>query len=385
MRFVQRKSRHGVSAAWISFSDLFSQLMVISLVLALVFGLRAYAAKKKAAEADKKSSHFQAEMSQAKDEASKSLEKLKTVEAQFATLQEQIAEAKEKSGDSDIRIYLAKKEAAEATENLKKLESQLNLLKLQLAEAEEKARKFKDQMYVLSGQVVGLDPGEWLNASLIRGNRVHHVERDGKFRIVDLEGGVQNITLKVKNREDVQIQFSIDQSGLDGFKIVAGGILDRAKSLQRKDGLAIDPLTDDIVAFATADHSLLPNGERFLREEFGKTGTTGTSLLERLKADPSLRIAVVGQADPRRLHRKSYTNLGLSALRAAAVGDFLVRQLGVGAEQVMVLGLGATKEWLPPQKPGESPEEYYSRCRRILIMFAENADQALLRKVSEIN
>ena len=385
MRFVRGNSRQGVSAAWISFSDLFSQLMVISLVLALVFGLRAYAAKKNAAEADEKADHFQAKMFQAKDETAKLLEKLKKVEAQFNALQEQISEAKEKSGDSDIRIYLAKKEAAEATEKLKKLESQFNQLKLQLAEAEEKARNLKDPNFVVSGQIVGLDPGEWLNASLVQGNRVHPVERDGKFRIVDLEGGVQNITLKVKNREDAQIQFSIDQSGLDGFKIVAGGILDRAKSLHRKDGLAIDPLTDDIVAFATADHSLLPNGERFLRHEFGKLGPTGTSLLERLKAEPSLRIAVVGQADPRRLHRKSYTNLGLSALRASAVGDYLVRKMGIGAEQVMVLGLGATKEWLPPKKPGENLEEYYSRCRRILIMFAENADQALLRKVSEIN
>lgn len=343
MRFVRRKSHHGVSAAWISFSDLFSQLMVISLVLALVFGLRAYAAKKSAAEADKKSDHFQTKMFQAKNEASKALEKLKKVEAQFDALQRQVAEAEEKAGN------------------------------------------VKDHMYMVSGQIVGLDPGEWLNARLIQRHREYPVERDGKFRFVDLQGGLQNVALKVKNREDVQIQFSIDQSGLDGFKIVAGGVLDRAKGLDRKDGLAIDPLTDDIVAFETADHSLLPNGERFLRQEFGKPGPTGISLLERLKANPSLRIAVVGQADPRTLHRKSYTNLGLSALRAAAVGDFLVRQLGIGSEQVMVLGLGATKEWLPPQKPGESLDDYYSRCRRILIMYAENADQALLRKVSEIN
>jgi flagellar motor protein MotB len=301
MRFASRKSRHGVSAAWISFSDLFSQLMVISLVLALVFGLRANAAKKNAAEAEYKLSQIQ------------------------------------------------------------------------------------NQLYMVTGKVIGLNPEEWRSTRLVLNDQNYSVDSDGAFRITGLHSGRYNLTLETRNREDVGIEFSLDQSGFKGFDIVAGKVVEEIENTSTENGLAINPLTDDIVAFASADHGLLPNGERFLRQEFGKLGPTGTSLLERLKADPSLRIAVVGQADPRRLHRKSYTNLGLSALRASAVGDYLVRKMGIGAEQVMVLGLGATKEWLPPQKPGENLEEYYSRCRRILIMFAENADQALLRKVSEIN
>ena len=301
MRFVRRKSHHGVSAAWISFSDLFSQLMVISLVLALVFGLRAYAAKKEAAE------------------------------------------------------------------------------------AEYKLKQIQSRMYMVAGKVIGLNPEEWRATRLVLDNQDYSVDRDGAFRITGLHSGSYNLTLETKNRKDVEVEFSLDQSGFKGFDIVAGKVADEMENASEENGLAIDPLTDDIVAFETADHSLLPNGERFLRQEFGKTGPTGTSLLDRLKTDPSLRIAVVGQADPRELHRKSYTNLGLSALRAAAVGDYLVRKLGIGPEQVMVLGLGSTEEWLPPQKPGESENDYYSRCRRILIMYAENADQALLRKVSEIN
>lgn len=301
MRFTRRKSRHDVSPAWISFSDLFSQVMVISLVLALFFVFRAHTEKKRAAE------------------------------------------------------------------------------------AEERSRQIQDQIYTVTGKVIGLNPEEWRSTRLILNEQNYPVDYDGAFRITGLHYGCYNLKLETKHRETSFVDFSLNSSGFRGFNILAGKVLDEKGDVSGENGLAIDPLTDEIVAFATADHSLLPSGEGFLRREFTKLGTDGISLLERLKANPSLRIAVVGQADLRKLHKKSYTNLGLSALRAAAVGDFLVRQLGIGAEQVMVLGLGATREWLPPQKPGESLEEYYSRCRRILIMFAENADQALLRKVSEIN
>jgi flagellar motor protein MotB len=301
MRFVRRKGPNGVSAAWISFADLFSQLMVISLVLALVFGLRAYAAKKDATS------------------------------------------------------------------------------------AEEKLREIQNHTYMVKGKVVGLNLEEWREARLFQENRDFAIEQDGNFQLDKLLPGKHNLTLKIDGRRNVMVGFSVDASGFDGFQIIAGEVVDETDRTSKNDGLAINPLTDDIVAFESADHQLLPNGERFLSQEFGKSDSSGTSLLKRLKANPSLRIAVIGQADPRALHGKSYTNLGLSALRAAAVGDYLVRQLGIGSEQVMVLGLGATKEWLPAQKPGEGLDDYYSRCRRILIMYAENADQALLRKVSEIN
>lgn len=301
MRFVRRKGPNGVSAAWISFADLFSQLMVISLVLALVFGLRAYAAKKNATS------------------------------------------------------------------------------------AEEKLREIQNHAYMVKGKIVGLNPGEWRGARLFQKNRACAIGKDGNFQLDKLLPGKHRLTLKIDGRRDVMVGFSVDTSGFDGFEIVAGEVVAEIDKISKRDGLAIKPLTDDIVAFESADHKLLPNGKRFLTQEFGKSGSSGTSLLKRLKADTSLRIAVIGQADPRSLHGKSYTNLGLSALRAAAVGDYLVQQLGIRSEQVMVLGLGATKEWLPAQKPGEGLDDYYSRCRRILIMYAENADQALLRKVSEIN
>ena len=279
MLLHRNRQRHGVSAAWISFADLFGQLMVIGLVMALFFWYRS-------------------------------------------------VQSSEKS-------------------------------------------------FVVSGEVIGIGSDEWHKALFIGESREIPVQQGNKFTIDALRSGPHKFLLRIPQREDVSVAFTVHPGTFDGLRVQAG-------SAEENAGLVINPLTEDIVAFGTADFRLLSEGQRFLRTEFTRIGPDGRSPIERLRANTSSRIAVIGQADPRPLAGRDYTNIGLSSLRAAAVGDFLVNDLGVAPDQVMVLGLGAAEDWLPERKPRESTDTYYSRCRRILIMYSEAGNQQLLEKVRRI-
>ena len=143
-----------------------------------------------------------------------------------------------------------------------------------------------------------------------------------------------------------------------------------------------NPITEKSGTFASGDYHLLQKGKDLLNVEFNRIRPDGSSALLDIQKHKEKKIAIVGQADPRPIFTKDYTNLGLSSLRAASVGDYLIRDLGVDSTQIVVIGLG--EQWLPDQKTDENIDDYYARCRRILIMYMENTEQQLLNKVRQI-
>ena len=230
--------------------------------------------------------------------------------------------------------------------------------------------------YAVSGRVLGLTPAELNSAAFMEGDLSSKVRRDGGFELTELDEGQHLYDLLVPDRAPKKVYFEIKKGAFHGLDVVMD-----PKAAQGS-RMAIKPLTEEALGCRSADYRLGEKGKVQISEQIREpTSNSDGPLLTRLQNDPSLRIAVIGQADRRVLRDRPYTNRGLSSLRAAAVGDHL-NKLGVSQNQIVVMGLGAT--WLPSRLPSEIESDYNARCRRIVIMYMENSQEELLEKVRMI-
>lgn len=309
----------GVSSAWVSFSDLFSQLMFIAIVACVLLGI------------------------------------------EYATALEKIS------------CYISQ---------IKELQEIIDSLKKQLASAQT------SKLSVSGTVIYPIDKPDSALAFQIQ-DTVFPVEPSGKFMLRDLDSGRYSAVLSGDGYKEKTFRFQISQGGFDGYDVYPGEVIDQDSIIvpELPEGLVIKEITEEYLKFQTAKFQITPEGKKFLSDQFSIQSKDGLTPLQRLSRDQGLKIVVVGQADPDRVDPGvGYTNIGLSTLRASAVADYITDELGFQKDQVIVMGLGAADAWLPERPPEAlfSKKEYYSKCRRVLIMYSENSEETLLNKIRNL-
>jgi outer membrane protein OmpA-like peptidoglycan-associated protein len=307
----------GVSPVWVSFSDLFSQLAFIAIVISVLMGL---------------------EYKLSRDVISRYIQENKTLEDENRSLTWQMAGLQQsKLSVSGSVIFPPRKP-----------DSSLKFI-------------IKENSYA--------------------------VDESGRFVIDSLDPGSYIAVLWGEKYKEKAFRFQISSGGFDGFNVHPGDVIDESEASisDLPEGLVIKEITEEYVRFDKGKFQITPKGQQFLREQFAIHSTDGLTPLERLNRDADLKIVVVGQADPDPVDPLvGYSNIGLSALRASAVADYITDKLGFRNDQVIVMGLGSAESWLPVKSSSMTRDDYFSRCRRVLIMYSENSEDTLLNRIRKI-